>query len=328
MQEILVNSIIQALDGIIEYRDLKTIESVVRTVVERFDISRSDSPIAEKKNGEYLDLFLSAKQVEGCSEKSTGYYRKTLEKALDTIDKPVLGITTDDLRSYLAEYQKQHGSSKVTIDNIRRIISSFFAWLEEEDHILKSPARRIHKIKTDKVIKDTYTDEELEVMRDATTNGRDLALIDLLSSTGMRVGELVKLNRTDIDFSERECVVFGKGNKERLVYFDARTKLHLSQYLADRTDDEEALFVSLKLPYSRLSINGVESRLKKIGDVAGISKVHPHKFRRTMATTAIDKGMPVEQLQKLLGHERIDTTMQYAMVKQSNVKNSHRRCIG
>ncbi len=328
MQEILVNSIVQALEGIVVYRDLKVIETVVRTVVERFDVSQNDICCAEKENTEYLDLFLSAKQVEGCSEKSISYYRRTLEKMLDDIAKPILGITTDDLRSYLAEYQKQHRSSKVTVDNIRRIISSFFAWLEEEDHVLKSPARRIHKIKTDKVIKDTYTDEELEVMRDATTNSRDLAMIDLLSSTGMRVGELVKLNRSDINFSERECVVFGKGNKERPVYFDARTKLHLSQYLAERTDDDEALFVSLKLPYSRLSINGVESRLKKIGDGAGISKVHPHKFRRTMATTAIDKGMPVEQLQKLLGHERIDTTMQYAMVKQSNVKNSHRRCIG
>lgn len=328
MQEIFVNSIIQALNGVVEYEKLKTIESVIRIVISRFNISQNEQNNSRKGNTEYLDLFLSAKQVEGCSEKSMDYYRKTLEKMLGQIDKPILGISTDDLRTYLSEYQTQHGSSKVTIDNIRRVISSFFSWLEEEDHILKSPARRIHKIKTDKVIKDTYTDEELEEMRDSTSNSRDLAIIDLLASTGMRVGELVRLNRSDINFIERECIVFGKGNKERPVYFDARTKLHLSQYLAERTDNGEALFVGLKQPFTRLTINGVESRLKTIGQMAGVTKVHPHKFRRTMATTAIDKGMPVEQLQKLLGHERIDTTMQYAMVKQSNVKNSHRRCIG
>lgn len=328
MQEILVNSIIQALNGVFSCGELKTIETVIRAVVSQFDVSQSLKEDSNKQNSEYLDLFLSAKQVEGCSEKSISYYRKTLEKMLVQIDKSVLGITTDDLRAYLSDYQKNHGSSKVTIDNIRRIISSFFAWLEEEDHILKSPARRIHKIKIDKVIKDTYSDEELEKMRDSTSNSRDLAMIDLLASTGMRVGELVKLNIDDIDFTERECVVFGKGNKERPVYFDARTKLHLSQYLSERVDNEKALFVGLKQPYARLTINGVESRLKTIGEVAGVLKVYPHKFRRTMATTAIDKGMPVEQLQKLLGHERIDTTMQYAMVKQSNVKSSHRRCIG
>ena len=335
MQEILVNSVVQALSGLFGYGELKTIETVIRAVVSQFDVSQNHQEDPSKQNEEYLDLFLSAKQVEGCSEKSIDYYRKTIQKMLDQISKPVIGIMTDDLRSYLSDYQKLHGSSKVTIDNskvtidnIRRIISSFFSWLEEEDHILKSPARRIHKIKTDKVIKDTYSDEELEKMRDSTSNSRDLAMIDLLASTGMRVGELVKLNIDDVDLTERECIVFGKGNKERPVYFDARTKLHLSKYLSERVDGGEALFVGLKQPYARLTINGVESRLKTIGEGAGITKVHPHKFRRTMATTAIDKGMPVEQLQKLLGHERIDTTMQYAMVKQSNVKSSHRRCIG
>ena len=256
------------------------------------------------------------------------YYRKTIESMLSAIAKMASQITTDDLRKYLTTYQTQRRSSKVTIDNIRRILSSFFSWLEDEDFILKSPVRRIHKVKTAKVVKDTYTDEALELMRDSCTNTRDLAIIDLLASSGMRVGEMVMLNREDIDFNERECVVIGKGNKERLVYFDARTKIHLQNYLNERTDANPALFVSLKAPHDRLMIGGVETRLRELGKRLSLPKVHPHKFRRTLATSAIDKGMPIEQVQQLLGHQKIDTTMHYAMVKQQNVKLAHRKYIG
>jgi len=256
------------------------------------------------------------------------YYRKTIESMLFAIAKKASQITTDDLRKYLTTYQTQRRSSKVTIDNIRRILSSFFSWLEDEDFILKSPVRRIHKVKTAKVVKDTYTDEALELMRDSCMNTRDLAIIDLLASSGMRVGEMVMLNREDIDFSERECVVIGKGSKERLVYFDARTKIHLQNYLNERTDANPALFVSLKAPHDRLMIGGVETRLRELGKRLSLPKVHPHKFRRTLATSAIDKGMPIEQVQQLLGHQKIDTTMHYAMVKQQNVKLAHRKYIG
>ena len=289
----------------------------------------------EKQDGEpseqtpdMVDLFLASKRVEGCSEKTLTYYKATIEASINEIGKQIRHITTEDLRSYLTEYQRKRHSSRVTIDNIRRILSSFFSWLEDEDYILKSPVRRIHRVKTSTVIKETYTDEALETMRDNCTELRDLAMIDLLASTGMRVGEMVLLNQDDIDFNERECIVFGKGDKERLVYFDARTKIHLQNYLASRTDTEQALFVSLKAPYKRLQIGGVESRLREMGKRLDIPKVHPHKFRRTLATVAIDKGMPIEQLQQLLGHQRIDTTLKYAMVKQSNVKLAHRKYIG
>ena len=244
------------------------------------------------------------------------------------VNKPLQQMETDDFRAYLTEYQKDNNSSKVTIDNIRRILSSFFTWLEDEDYIIKSPVRRIHKVKSASTIKETYTDENLETMRDNCTELRDLAMIDMLASTGMRVGELVLLNRADINFEERECVVFGKGSKERVVYFDARTKIHLQNYLEERTDDNEALFVSLRAPHERLQIGGVEIRLREMGKELGIDKVHPHKFRRTLATMAIDKGMPIEQLQTLLGHARIDTTLMYAKVKQSNVKIAHRKYVG
>ena len=287
-----------------------------------------DSGSIPAEETDAVEAFITAKRIEGCSEKTLSYYRKTIESLIAGVGKAVQQVTTDDLRRYLTNYQVQRRSSKVTIDNIRRILSSFFSWLEDEDFIVKSPVRRIHKVKTAKVVKDTYTDEALELMRDNCTTARDLAMIDLLSSSGMRVGELVTLNREDINFNERECVVIGKGNKERLVYFDARTKIHLQNYLEGRTDENPALFVSLKAPFDRLMIGGVETRLRELGKRLNIPKVHPHKFRRTLATTAIDKGMPIEQVQQLLGHQKIDTTMHYAMVKQQNVKLAHRKYIG
>lgn len=274
------------------------------------------------------EAFLAAKRIEGCSEKTLAYYGKTIRAMLCEVGKPAPRITTDDLRQYLTAYQERRGAGKVTIDNIRRILSSFFSWLEDEDYIVKSPIRRIHKVRTVKLVKETYTDEALELMRDHCGSLRDLALIDLLASSGMRVGELVALNREDIDFQERECVVLGKGGKERLVYFDARTKIHLQNYLAGRRDSSPALFVSLRAPHERLQIGGVEARLRQLGRRLRLPRVHPHKFRRTLATAAIDKGMPIEQLQRLLGHQKIDTTMHYAMVKQQNVKLAHRKYIG
>ena len=287
-----------------------------------------EAAVCENDTQNYLKVFLAAKRVEGCSEKTIRYYDSTIRNVLTAIGKEVKNVTTDDLRVYLDEYQKRSDASKVTIDNIRRILSSFFAWLEDEDYIVKSPVRRIHKVKTCKTVKETYSDEALELMRDHSDGIRDLAIIDMLASTGIRVGELVKLNRGDIDFENRECIVLGKGNKQRRVYFDARTKVHLQNYLRSRTDDNEALFVSLQKPFNRLLISGVEIRLRELGKKLELSKVHPHKFRRTLATMAIDKGMPIEQVQQLLGHQSVDTTLQYAMVNQNNVKLSHHRYIG
>ncbi len=286
------------------------------------------NPDLSVEKDDVLQDFLLAKRIEGCSEKTLTYYQKTIEAMVQTTGKTPQQITTEDLRRYLTDYQVQRGSSKVTIDNIRRILSSFFSWLEDEDFIIKSPVRRIHKVKTAKIVKDIYTDEALELMRDNCPTSRDLAMIDLLASSGMRVGELVSLNRDDINFNERECVVFGKGNKERFAYFDARTKIHLQNYLESRRDSNPALFVALRAPHRRLQIGGVEMRLRGLGKQLNLLKVHPHKFRRTLATSAIDKGMPIEQVQQLLGHQKIDTTLHYAMVKQQNVKLAHRKYIG
>lgn len=327
MKDELITEIEQEMLKILDNAQLEALHKVLKTVFANVEvaISGESTPIT---NQSLVSDFLAAKRIEGCSEKTLTYYRKTIIGALDVIGKGVKHITTEDLRGYFTGIQAEKDLSKVTMDNIRRILSSFFSWLEDEDYIIKSPVRRIHKVKTSKTIKETYTDENLEVMRDHCLEIRDLAMIDMLASTGMRVGEMVLLNRDDIDFIERECVVFGKGDKERMVYFDARTKLHLQNYLASRTDNNPALFVTLRAPHDRLKIGSIELRLRELGRKLGISKVHPHKFRRTLATMAIDKGMPVEQLQRLLGHQRIDTTLQYAMVKQSNVKLAHRKYIG
>jgi integrase/recombinase XerD len=326
MVEKLICEIEQGISIILNNIQMEELHKVLVNSLGKLECNQEK--LYSEKEIDHLSIFICAKQVEGCSEKSIKYYKSTIENMLKTIKKPIKYITTEDLREYLANYQKKSLCSKVNLDNIRRILSSFFSWLEDENYILKNPVRRIHKIKTGKVVKETYTDENLEIMRDKCTELRDLAIIDLLNSTGMRVGELVKLNIEEINFNERECIVFGKGDKERKVYFDARTKIHLQDYLNSRTDNNAALFVSLIEPYNRLQISGVEIRMRKLGRKLNINKVHPHKFRRTLATRAIDNGMPIEQVQMLLGHQNIDTTLQYAMVNQNNVKISHRKYIG
>lgn len=330
MKNTIIQEIEQSLLNYLDNSQLDALHMVLCRCLDKVEIKVVEDTnvrISEFTNMELINKFISAKEIEGCSKRTTKYYESTLLKMNSKMDKGITHMTTDDLRSYLVDYQKVNNCSKASVDNVRRNLSSFFSWLEEENYILKSPMKRIHKIKTDKVIKETYSDETLELLRDNCNCLRDLAIIDILSSTGMRVGELVKLNINDIDFENRECVVFGKGNKERPVYFDARTKIHLKNYLNSRTDSNQALFVSLDEPHERLNISGVEIRLRQLGRRLGISKVHPHKFRRTVATKAIDKGMPIEQVQSLLGHSQIDTTMHYAMVNQNNVKESHRKYV-
>lgn len=301
--------------------------SSISNILSKYDITRKTSP-TPSTNVQLLNSFLSAKKIEGKSPKTLAYYKNTLARLLTATKKPIKQTTTDDLRNYLSDFQSANGSSNVTIDNIRRIFSSFFSWLEDEDFIVKSPVRRIHKVKTTKVVKETLSDEDLEKIRETASSYRDRAIVEFLASTGVRVGEIVNLNINAIKLDDRSAIVLGKGNSEREVYFDARTKIHLERYLKTRTDKNEALFVSNKIPNNRLTIGTIESIVKKIGEKSSVSHVHPHKFRRTLATRAIDKGMPVEQVQKLLGHVRIDTTMHYAMVNQTNVKISHRKYIG
>ena len=328
MKNELITEVMQLMLPVLDNAQLKQLKQVMGQALCHYKVTGMEIKPEEDDSKKLIELFIAAKRIEGCSVKTLKYYQTTIDAMASSLGKSVRHILTEDLRAYLTEYQSRKKLSRVTIDNIRRILSSFFSWLEDEDYIIKSPVRRIHKVKTASSIKETYSDEDLEKMRDNCDELRDLAIIDILASTGMRVGEMVQLNRDDINFVERECVVFGKGDKERIVYFDARAKLHLQEYLQSRVDDNPALFVTLRAPYERIQIGGIEHRLREMGKRLNILKVHPHKFRRTLATMAIDKGMPIEQLQRLLGHQRIDTTLQYAMVKQSNVKTAHRKYIG
>lgn len=313
------------LNEMAEYLNVSQMKKLQEVLLKNF--SEGETKRETINNKEYLKMFLDAKRVEGCSERTLQYYRVTVEHMLSIVTTPIRKVTTEEIRAYLVSYQEKGGCSKVTVDNIRRNISSFFSWLEEEDYIIKSPMRRIHKIRTKTVVKDIISDESIELIRDACHEIRDRAMVDLLYSTGIRVGELVKLNISDINMEQRECIVFGKGDKERRVYFDAKTKIHLAEYIASRNDNNPALFVSLNRQHKRLQISGVEIRLRELGRKLSLNRIHPHKFRRTMATRAIDKGMPIEQVQKILGHSQIDTTMQYAIVNQNNVKNSHQKYI-
>ena len=329
MKETIIQAVLDGMRAVLTENQLELLTDVTRKALSECEITpkATEEEQRNKENAELLGAFISSKKVEGCSDKTIHYYKSSIEKLIATVKKNVCDIATNDIRCYLAEQQEQRGLSKVTIDNLRRIYSSFFSWLEDEDYITKSPVRRIHKVRTDALVKEVLTDENIEVLRDSCQELRDIAMIDLLLSTGMRVGELVKINRDGIDFQERQCVVFGKGNKEREVYFNARTKIHLKKYLEQRTDTNPALFVSLHEPHTRLTISGVEVRLRQLGKRVNLNKVHPHKFRRTLATMAIDKGMPIEQVQKMLGHVKIDTTLHYAMVNQTNVKIAHRKFL-
>ena len=326
MKEKVIKEIEQKMASILNNEQKEKLKEVLLYTFYNIEVTSIKDELVEDTT-DYTKMFIAAKRIEGCSERTLNYYETTIKTMVDKLSKKVNSIETEDLRNYLSEYQAKNNCSKVTIDNVRRILSSFFAWLEDEDYIMKSPVRRIHKVKATQTVKETYTDEELEEMRDACVEIRDLAMVDFLASTGVRVGELVNLDRVDIDMQERSCVVLGKGGKEREVYFDARTKIHLQNYLNSRIDNNPALFVSLLRPYDRLKISGVEIRLRELGKRINIKKIHPHKFRRTMATKAIDKGMPIEQVQVLLGHRKIDTTLQYAMVNQNNVRNSHKKFI-
>ncbi len=317
-----IEKVISEMASELTSNQLRSLQKVLVKIFAENEITACNSD-----NNKLLELFLAAKKVEGCSSRTIKYYKQTAEHMFSALRKSLRTISTEDLRCYLVEYQKINECSKSTIDNIRRNLSSFFTWLEEEDYIIKSPMRRIHRIRVKQPVKNTISDEDIELLRDNCKCTRDLAIIDLLYSTGIRVGELVNLDISDINFEERECIVYGKGDKERQVYFDARTKLHLGKYISERTDNNPALFVTLDQPFSRLKISGIEIRLRSLGRRLDLDKIHPHKFRRTMATRAIDKGMPIEQVQKILGHSQIDTTMRYALVNQNNVKAAHRKIL-
>lgn len=320
----LIRKICSDMEKYCNGKQLSELNKSLISNLEDIEIIEKELPYDEdylKENQRLLDLFLNTKKLEGRSYKTLDYYRSTVIQLYENCDKPLTSITTADVRNWLT--LKSEKLSKTSVNNYRRNLNSFFNWLEAEEYILRSPMKRINKIKEDKKLKRPFTDLEIEVLREIIDNDRDRALFELLLSTGCRVGEIVNLNRDDINFNDREIIVFGKGSKQRYVYFDAKTELYLKKYLENREDDKEALFVSYNKPNHRLGINGVETRVRNWGEKAKVKKAHPHRFRRTMATNCLKHGMPIEQIQVLLGHESIETTRIYTSIDQTEVKYGH-----
>ena len=272
----------------------------------------------------YLQEFLDVKALEGCSKATIKNYKFNLNKFLLGVGKDPTEIATQDIRKYLADYKRERGVSNTTLDNMRRVFQSFFTWMHREGYIIKDPCAAVNKIRADKIIKNPYSDKEMELMREAAKNLREKAIIEVLYSTGMRIGELEKLNKDDIDFVNGKAIVFGKGAKEREVYFNVKAQLALKKYLENRNDTNEALFVGLQSPYNRLKVSTYEKILRELGGRCGVH-CHPHRFRRTCATILLNKGMPIQEVSKVLGHAKLETTMIYCEIDQQSVATNHRK---
>ena len=272
----------------------------------------------------YLQEFLDVKALEGCSKATIENYKFNLNKFLLGVGKDPTEIATQDIRKYLADYKRERGVSNTTLDNMRRVFQSFFTWMHREGYIIKDPCAAVNKIRADKIIKNPYSDEEMELMREAANNLREKAIIEVLYSTGMRIGELEKLNKDDIDFVNGKAIVFGKGAKEREVYFNVKAQLALKKYLENRNDTNEALFVGLQSPYNRLKVSTYEKILRELGGRCGVH-CHPHRFRRTCATILLNKGMPIQEVSKVLGHAKLETTLIYCEINQQSVAANHKK---
>ena len=326
----IIRRIIDDMKPYLNQRQITELNQSLMFNLEDVELVHKEKPFDEdykKENKRLFESFLDSKKLEGRSDNTLHYYRTTLEKLLASFDKPLQNVTTNDIREWLLLY-KETGVSNTTVNNVRRIFSSFFGWLEAEEYILRDPMRRIHRVKEEYQIKKPFSEWEIERLRVHLKDSvRDRAMFELLLSTGMRLTELRGLNQGDVDFSEREIIVFGKGAKQRIVYFDERTSLFLQKYLESRDDDNPALFVTIKNPHERLGKAGIGTTVREWGRNTNIENVHPHRFRRTMATRALRAGMPIEQIQVILGHSSIETTRIYAKVNQDDVKYAHRKYV-
>ena len=297
---------------------MHTLRDALETVFMPSDAGQLD-------NERYIAMFIDAKRVENLSARTLEYYESTLRRDVAYIGKPVRFVDANDVRRCLAWLLVDRGCSPTTVNNDRRILSTFFQWLEDEDIIRKSPVKRTKALKEEKGDKKPFTDEDVVRMREACRDDRDRAIVELLLSSGMRVSEMCGLDRADVDLAARECEVLGKGRKRRTCYFSAAAKFYLEKYLESRDDGNAALIVSMAAPHGRLGICGVENIVRAIGLRAGVDGAHPHRFRRTMATNNLKRGMKLEEIQQLLGHSNMDTTLIYAKVDREMLKVNARR---
>jgi len=328
-KEEVVRTIIDSLSEHFDDSQLRTIENTLHLNLRDCDLIRKNEETALttdiNPDARAFQMFFVAKKIEGLSKKSLEYYTIILRQFFCVINKPLATITTDDVRYFIATKQSL---SLTSVNNMRHVLLSFFTWLCNEEYIQKNPVLKIKNIKQPKILKRPFSQTEIEELRDACNNLRDRAIIEVLLSTGMRCGELSNANITDIDFSTGEILVTGKGNKQRICYLNASAKKRLKDYLESRKDSYAAIFTSLAdkgktINGNRLQNGGILNITKSIGNAAGVNNVHPHRFRRTAATMALQRGMPVEQVRIMLGHEKIETTTRYAITADETVKQSH-----
>ena len=272
-----------------------------------------------------LNRFIATKRLEGTAETTIRLYYPYLIGLIRALGKPLYKVDTYDIRYYLSLYKQQRQVANRTLENMRKCFSSFFGWLSDEGLIGKNPCKAIKAIKYEKTVKKPFSPEERERLKNACTNLRDLALIEFLYASGCRVSEVVKLDRSDIKFHSRDVVVLGKGGKERRIYLTEVATMHLANYLAQRRDESSALFVSRHAPHGRMGKTGIEAVLRKLGEKTGIEKVHPHRYRRTLATNLVDRGAPIQDVQQILGHADIRTTQIYLYNNPQNIRYSYEK---
>lgn len=327
MKDEIVMAILREMAPLLNQGQFDALKETVRAVLSGYEVQqRETSLMRTDQNGmNYLQVFLENFRQNGKSEGTIEQYRFHLSRMLSYIGRNVQEIEDDDLIDYMHKYKQLRKVSGRYLNSMRLVFNSFFRWLQRRKIILRNPVDGLEPIKYRQVVKKPLSPEELERVRCACGRERDLAIVEFLYSSAVRVSELTQLNREDIRWESDDVMVLGKGNKEREVYLNARAHYHLKLYLDSRTDDNPALFVSTRAPHERLTKAGVEHIVGEIGRMAGVENVHPHRFRRTAATDLLRMGMPIEQVQELLGHVKIETTRIYCTVTREQVRASHRR---
>ena len=327
IRDTIINNVLQAVQPLLDSQQLQAVQDALCIQLGNYEVQERCTEIAVTDNtpDAMLARYVATKRIEGKAESTIKRYRDICYMMIHAICKPLHEITTYDLRYYLAVYKEHRKVSNRTLDGIRRCFSSFFSWLSVEGLIVRNPCAALSQIKFAKVVKKPYTATEMERLKQACTSIRDLALIDFLYASGCRVSEVVRLNRTDINFQTQDAVVLGKGNKERKIYLTPVALMHLQDYLNTRTDTDPCLFASLRAPYKRLSKAGIERALKQLGERARVTNVHPHRYRRTLATNLLDRGANIQDVAAVLGHADLKTTQVYCYISQSNVRASYNK---
>ena len=323
----IIQDILTKMQGHITDGQQEELKNALHLCLNNYEVQErtTEITVADNSADGMLRRYIAVKRIEGLSETTLKRYYDLLYMMIHNIGRPLYEVDAYAIRYYLADYQERRKISNRTLDGMRKVINGFFAWLAKEDILPKNPCAAVSQIKYPKIIKKPYTATEMERIKQACTTLRDLALVEFLYASGCRVSEVASLNRSDINFLTREAVVMGKGSKERTIYLTPVAAMHLQDYLDSRQDDNQSLFASIKAPYKRLTKRAIEAALKRLGARAGVENVHPHRYRRTIATNMMDRGANIQDVATMLGHADIATTQIYCYVSQSNVRAAYNK---